>query len=59
MVAANNAAPVGSLLLKSSADPAVRSDDGRTALMIAKANNSDAMLKLLQQTAATRGAKSG
>ena len=46
---------VGSLLLKAGADPALRAEDGRTALMIAKSNNSEAVLKLLQEA----GGKSG
>ena len=55
VVAANNAVHVGSLLLKAGADPATKSEDGRTALTIAKANNSDAMLKLLQDATGKSG----
>jgi ankyrin repeat protein len=38
-------------LLKSGADIDARSEDGRTALAIAQANNNDAVIKLLQEAA--------
>jgi ankyrin repeat protein len=36
------------LLLKSGADVGARSEDGRTALSIAQANNNDAVIKVLK-----------
>jgi ankyrin repeat protein len=39
------------LLLKSGADLNARSEDGRTALSIAQANDSDAAVKVLQEAA--------
>jgi ankyrin repeat protein len=36
------------LLLKSGADVNARSEDGRTALSIAQANNSDAVVKTMK-----------
>jgi ankyrin repeat protein len=57
-VAGNRAGMVG-LLLKSGADVSARSEDGRTALSIAQANNSDAIIKILQEAAQSGAAKSG
>jgi ankyrin repeat protein len=59
VVAANNAIRVGSLLLKSGADPKTRSEDGRTASMIAKSNSNEAVLKMLQEAEARAASKSG
>jgi ankyrin repeat protein len=47
------------LLLKSGADVNARSEDGRTALSIAESNNSEAIIKILQEAARSGAAKSG
>ena len=54
IAAAGNRAGMVGLLLKSGADVSARSEDGRTALSIAQANNSDAIIKILQEAAAER-----
>jgi ankyrin repeat protein len=47
------------LLLKSGADLNARSEDGRTALGIAQANNSEAVIKILEAAAQSGAAQSG
>jgi ankyrin repeat protein len=51
IAAANNHPHVAEVLLKSGADPNARSQDGRTALGIAQANNDEGMVRLLQDAA--------
>jgi ankyrin repeat protein len=58
IAAAGNRSGVVGLLLKSGADVNARSEDGRTALTIAQANNSDAVVKILQDAAQTAVNKS-
>ena len=41
------------------ADVNARSEDGRTALSIAQANNSDAVIKVLEEAAQSGAAKQG
>jgi ankyrin repeat protein len=45
--------------LKAGAQIAARSEDGRTALSIAEANNNEAVVKLLQEAAQNTAARSG
>jgi ankyrin repeat protein len=60
IAAAGNRSPIVGLLLKSGADVNARSEDGRTALSIAQANNSEAVIKILEEFFARNGgAKSG
>jgi len=55
MIAAANDHPgIAELLLRSGADVAARSEDGRTALGIAQAKSNESLIKLLQE-AAQRG----
>jgi ankyrin repeat protein len=49
IAAAGNRSSIAQLLLKSGADLNARSEDGRTALSIAQANNSEAVVKALQE----------
>ena len=59
IAAAGNRTEIATLLIEAGADPALKSEDGRTALSIAEANNSDAVIKLLKrQPAAKAGGKS-
>ena len=60
IAAAGNRSTIVGLLLKSGADVNARSEDGRTALSIAQANNNDAVIKILEEFfAQSGGAKSG
>jgi ankyrin repeat protein len=59
IAAANDHAGVAELLLKSGADAAVRSEDGRTALGIAQAKSNEGLIKLLEEAARHGVAKSG
>jgi quinoprotein dehydrogenase-associated probable ABC transporter substrate-binding protein len=59
VAAASDAARVGSVLLKSGADTTAKSEDGRTAITIARNNNSQAVLKLLQNSESANGARPG
>jgi ankyrin repeat protein len=59
IAAAGNRSTIAGLLVKAGADVNARSEDGRTALSIAQANNSDAVIKILQEAAVRDTAKSG
>ncbi len=59
IAAANNHPRVAELLLKSGADVNARSEDGRTALGIAQANNDDGWCELLQEAAQKGAASAG
>jgi quinoprotein dehydrogenase-associated probable ABC transporter substrate-binding protein len=59
IAAAGNRSTIAGLLLRSGADVNARSEDGRTALSIAQANSSDAVIKILEEAAEIRAAKSG
>jgi len=59
IAAAGNRTNMVTLLLKSGADLNARSEDGRTALSIAQGNNSDAVVKILEEAAHSGAAKSG
>jgi ankyrin repeat protein len=59
IAAAGNRSTIAGLLLRSGADVNARSVDGRTALSIAQANNSDAVIKVLEEAAGRSAAKSG
>jgi quinoprotein dehydrogenase-associated probable ABC transporter substrate-binding protein len=58
IAAAGNRSAVAGLLLRYGADADARSEDGRTALSIAQANSSDAVVKILEEAALRRAAKS-
>jgi ankyrin repeat protein len=58
IAAAGNRSSIVGLLLKSGADVNAHSEDGRTALSIAQANNSEAVIKILEE-AAESGSKPG
>jgi ankyrin repeat protein len=59
IAAAGNRTDIATLLIHAGADPNIKSEDGRTALTIATANNSDAVAKLLKQRPAQKaGGKS-
>ena len=58
IAAAGNRTEIATLLIEAGADPNIKSEDGRTALTIAEANNSDAVAKLLKQAAHKAGGKS-
>jgi ankyrin repeat protein len=48
IAAAGNRTGLTALLLKSGADANARSEDGRTALSIAQANNNEAVIKIFK-----------
>ena len=58
IAAAGNRSTIVELLLKSGADVNARSEDGRTALSIAQANNNEAVVKILRGGAQNGAAKS-
>ncbi len=59
IAAATNQADLAQLLVKSGADPAAQDEDGRTALSIARDKSSDAVIKVLEQSAPHAALTSG
>jgi ankyrin repeat protein len=59
IAAATNQADLAQLLVKSGADPAAKDEDGRTALSIARDKSSDAVIKVLEQSAPHAALTSG
>jgi ankyrin repeat protein len=55
IAAAGNRPDIAKMLMKAGADPSAKSEDGRTALTIAEANNSDAVAKMLREAAQKPG----
>jgi ankyrin repeat protein len=59
IAAAGNRTTIAALLLKSGADINARSEDGRSALSIAQANNNEAVIKVLEDAARQGASASG
>jgi ankyrin repeat protein len=59
IAAAGNHSGVAALLLKAGADINARSEDGRTALSIAQANNNEPVIRLLKDAVRHNGGASG